>query len=65
MRRMLAFLVVAIMATTPAHADGDWVIVHSLVRMSPEDRAITVVDILHWDVVQPMPENALNDNGMF
>jgi predicted SnoaL-like aldol condensation-catalyzing enzyme len=56
------------------YSDGDRVIVHSHVQMSPEDRGIAVVDIFrlekgliveHWDVVQPMPEKPLNDNGMF
>ena len=55
-------------------ADGNLVAVHAHGRFSPEDRGIAVVDILrvdgckvmeHWDVVQPVPENAANTNGMF
>ena len=38
---------------------------------SPEDRGVAVIDILrfedgkaveHWDVIQPIPETAANDN---
>jgi len=56
------------------YSDGDFVIVHSLVKTSPEDRGMAVVDIFrvelgkvveHWDVVQPVPEKALNSNTMF
>jgi len=55
-------------------ADGDLVAVHSWVRRTPADRGNAVVDILrvkgckvmeHWDVMQPVPETAANDNGMF
>ncbi len=55
-------------------ADGDLVAVHSHGRFSADDRGIAVVDILrvegckvveHWDVVQPVPEKSVNDNGMF
>ncbi|MDP3906582.1 nuclear transport factor 2 family protein [Novosphingobium sp.] len=55
-------------------ADGKLVAVHAHGRFSAEDRGIAVVDILrvegcrvmeHWDVVQPVPDKALNDNGMF
>jgi predicted SnoaL-like aldol condensation-catalyzing enzyme len=55
-------------------ADGNLVAVHAHGRFSPEDRGIAVVDILriegckvmeHWDVVQPVPEKAMNTNGMF
>lgn len=55
-------------------ADGDLVAVHVRMRMTPEDRGFSVVDILrvkdckimeHWDVVQPVPETAANENGMF
>jgi predicted SnoaL-like aldol condensation-catalyzing enzyme len=56
------------------YSDGDRVIVHSLVTMAPQDRGMAVIDIFriengkiveHWDVVQPVPEKALNDNTMF
>lgn len=55
-------------------ADGKLVAVHAHGRFSAEDRGIAVVDILrvegcrvmeHWDVVQPVPEKAMNANGMF
>ena len=55
-------------------ADGNLVAVHAHGRFSPQDRGMAVVDILriegckvmeHWDVVQPVPENAANANGMF
>ena len=43
-------------------------------RMTDDDRGVAVVDIFriedgrvveHWDVIQPIPERAANDNGMF
>lgn len=55
-------------------ADGNLVAVHAHGRFSPDDRGMAVVDILrvkgckvmeHWDVVQPVPEQAANTNGMF
>lgn len=55
-------------------AEGDLVVVHAHGRFAPDDRGIAVVDILrvegckvmeHWDVVQPVPENSANSNGMF
>ncbi len=55
-------------------ADGNLVAVHSWGRFSESDRGVAVVDILrvqrcrvmeHWDVVQPVPEQAANANGMF
>ena len=57
-----------------AYVDGDIVIVHSLVKMKPEDRGSAVVDIFrfekgkvveHWDVVQAIPEKSANNNTMF
>jgi predicted SnoaL-like aldol condensation-catalyzing enzyme len=54
--------------------DGDHVILHAHLTMSPEDRGTAVVDILraengkfveHWDVLQPVPENPANTNTMF
>jgi predicted SnoaL-like aldol condensation-catalyzing enzyme len=57
-----------------AYVDGDYAIIHSHVRMKPEDRGMAVVDIFrfekgkvveHWDVVQPIPEKSANDNTMF
>ena len=55
-------------------ADGNLVAVHAWGRMNEADRGMAVVDILrvqgckvmeHWDVVQPVPEKAANNNGMF
>ena len=58
-------------------ADGDYVIVHAHARSNPNDpsdRGSAVMDIFrlengkvveHWDVIQPVPEKAANDNGMF
>lgn len=55
-------------------ADGDLVAVHAHGKFAENDRGIAVVDILrvegckvmeHWDVVQPVPEKAANENGMF
>jgi predicted SnoaL-like aldol condensation-catalyzing enzyme len=57
-----------------AYVDGDIVVLHSLVRIKPEDRGMAVVDIFrfekgkiveHWDVVQPIPEKSANNNTMF
>ncbi|TVY79145.1 hypothetical protein Focb16_v008193 [Fusarium oxysporum f. sp. cubense] len=54
--------------------DGPYVIVHAHVRRWPEDEGLAVVDLFryenglfveHWDVIQPVPENAKNSNGMF
>lgn len=55
-------------------ADGDFVIVHGHARNGPDDRGSAVMDIFrlengkvveHWDVMQPIPETARNDNTMF
>ncbi len=55
-------------------ADGDYVIVHVHAVREPGTRGIAIVDIFrlengkvveHWDVAQPIPEKAANDNGMF
>ena len=54
--------------------DGTLVAVHYHFKRAPEDRGSAVVDIYridggylveHWDVIQPVPENPLNDNTMF
>lgn len=50
------------------------VMIHSHVTAGPDDRGSAVVDILraedgrfveHWDVVQAVPEQAVNGNIMF
>jgi predicted SnoaL-like aldol condensation-catalyzing enzyme len=56
-------------------ADGDFVMVHVHATNGPDDRGSAVMDIFrvsedgkvveHWDVMQAIPETAMNDNGMF
>jgi predicted SnoaL-like aldol condensation-catalyzing enzyme len=56
-------------------AEGNYVIVHVHSVREPGTRGNAIVDIFrmddagkvveHWDVVQPIPETAQNDNGMF
>ena len=56
-------------------ADGDYVILHSHWHgLTDSPRGEAVVDIYrledgkaveHWDVVQPIPETAVNKNAMF
>jgi predicted SnoaL-like aldol condensation-catalyzing enzyme len=56
-------------------ADGDYVILHSHSHgLSDNPRGEAVVDIFrwedgkvveHWDVIQPVPEKAANNNTMF
>jgi predicted SnoaL-like aldol condensation-catalyzing enzyme len=58
-----------------AFADGDYVILHSRWHgLSDSPRGEAVVDIYrceggkvveHWDVIQPIPETAANNNTMF
>ena len=55
-------------------ADGDYVIVHVHAVREPGTRGNAIIDIFklengkvveHWDVIEPIPEKAANDNGMF
>jgi predicted SnoaL-like aldol condensation-catalyzing enzyme len=56
-------------------AEGDYVIVHVHAVREPGTRGSAIIDIFrmddkgkvveHWDVVQPIPENPQNNNGMF
>jgi predicted SnoaL-like aldol condensation-catalyzing enzyme len=55
-------------------ADDDYVIVHTHGVREPGQRGSAIVDIFkledgkiieHWDVIQPIPDNAANQNGMF
>ena len=55
-------------------AEGDLVVTHGVIKTAPEDRGTAAVDIFrvedgkiveHWDVLQPVPDEAANDNTMF
>ena len=55
-------------------AEGDMVVLHSLGVNGPSPNGTAVVDIFrvrdgkvceHWDVIQPIPDDALNANSMF
>ncbi len=54
--------------------EGDYVILHVHALREPNTRGNAIIDIFklengkiveHWDVNQPVPEKAANDNGMF
>jgi predicted SnoaL-like aldol condensation-catalyzing enzyme len=55
-------------------AEGDLVAAHILINMAPEIPGMAGVEIYrldggkiveHWNVLQPVPEQAANDNTMF
>ncbi|HHV7524608.1 TPA: nuclear transport factor 2 family protein [Burkholderia orbicola] len=55
-------------------AEGDLVAIHFCAYLDNEDRGTAGVDIFriergkvveHWDILQPIPEQAANSNGMF
>jgi predicted SnoaL-like aldol condensation-catalyzing enzyme len=55
-------------------ADGDYVILHVHAVREPGARGSAIVDIFklengriveHWDVIEPIPEQSANGNGMF
>jgi predicted SnoaL-like aldol condensation-catalyzing enzyme len=56
-------------------AECDLVVTHGHLTLFPGDRGTAAMDIFrfdntgriveHWDVVQPVPEESQNDNGMF
>ena len=57
-----------------AIAEDDHVVLHYNLQMFPGDLGQAVVDIFrikdgriveHWDVMQPVPDESSNDNGMF
>jgi len=57
-----------------AIAEGDLVVLHYNLKMFPDDLGQAVVDIFrveegqiveHWDVMQPVPAESANTNGMF
>ena len=55
-------------------ADGDYVMLHVHAKRDADDRGSAVMDIFrledgkvveHWDVIQAIPETAMNENTMF
>jgi predicted SnoaL-like aldol condensation-catalyzing enzyme len=55
-------------------AEDDLVVLHTHLKMTPDEKGQAVVDIFrvedgkvveHWDVLQPVPDESANDNSMF
>lgn len=55
-------------------AEGELVVTHSHFSLTPGDRGLATADfwrvvdgriVEHWDVIQPVPEEAANANTMF
>ncbi len=55
-------------------ADGDYVILHVHAVREPDTRGNAIIDIFklengkiaeYWNVIQPIPEQSANGNGMF
>lgn len=55
-------------------AEGDYVVVHVHSVLEPGTKGQAIIDIFrlehnkiyeHWDVIQAIPDEAANDNGMF
>jgi len=55
-------------------AEGDYVVAHVHGVREPGERGLAIMDIFrlddgklveHWDVIQAVPEQAVNENGMF
>ncbi len=55
-------------------ADGDFVVMHVLMKRDADERGSAVVEIFrlednkiveHWDIIQPIPESPANPNTMF
>ena len=62
------------LAVHHALEDGDFVAVHSHVRLDPSEPGVPLVHIFRfeghriaelWDLVQPVPKDSPNQNGMF
>jgi predicted SnoaL-like aldol condensation-catalyzing enzyme len=54
-------------------AEGDLVVTHGVLTLDAEDRGSAVADVMrfedgrvveHWDVVQALPDDPANANGM-
>ena len=57
-----------------AIAENDLVVLHYNMKMFPDDLGQAVIDVFrvqdgriveHWDVMQPVPAESANSNGMF